>query len=263
MRMFISMNLHLVTGKGLPQARHRSQLADVRHISICRSMAFRLRFGLCSGAEAESSRRTFLGRLCAVGRSGSRQYGNLQELAEAGVIGFKAFMSCPGGEGEDIFAEVDDVTLYEGMKEIARLGLCSRFMPRARRSYPSWLRRLMREGRRGALDFVATRPIAAELEAVNRALCYAEETGCRLHFVHISVRKRVQAITEAKAKGLDVTVETCPHYLALTSADLERLGLLQMRASAAHGGRSSPAVGGAGAGGWISSLRTTPLAQRI
>ena len=49
--------------------------------------------------------------------------GNLQELAEAGVIGFKAFMSCPGGEGEDIFTEVDDVTLMEGMKEIARLGM--------------------------------------------------------------------------------------------------------------------------------------------
>ncbi|MZQ80632.1 allantoinase [Paenibacillus sp. 5J-6] len=150
--------------------------------------------------------------------------GNLQELAEAGVIGFKAFMSCPGGEGEDIFAEVDDVTLYRGMKEIARLGLVLALHAESEEIVSRRSAKAQAEGRRGALDFVATRPIAAELEAVNRALCYAEQTGCRLHFVHISSAEGVQAITEAKAKGLDVTVETCPHYLALTSADLEQLG---------------------------------------
>lgn len=150
--------------------------------------------------------------------------GNLQELAEAGVIGFKAFMSCPGGEGEDIFAEVDDLTLYEGMKEIAHLGLVLALHAESEEIVSKLAAQALAEGRRGALDFVATRPIAAELEAVNRALFYADETGCKLHFVHISSAEAVQAITEAKAKGLDVTVETCPHYLVLTSADLERLG---------------------------------------
>ncbi|BFT69090.1 allantoinase [Paenibacillus sp. P36] len=150
--------------------------------------------------------------------------GNLQELAEAGVIGFKAFMSCPGGEGEDIFAEVDDKTLYRGMQEIARLGLVLALHAESEEIISKRAAKAQAEGRRGALDYVATRPIAAELEAVNRALCYAEQTGCRLHFVHISSAEGVQAITEAKAKGLDVTVETCPHYLALTSADLAQLG---------------------------------------
>lgn len=150
--------------------------------------------------------------------------GNLQELAEAGVIGFKAFMSCPGGEGEDIFAEVDDETLYRGMQEIARLGLVLALHAESEEIVSGRAAKALAEARRGALDFVATRPISAELEAVNRALCYAEQAGCRLHFVHISSAEGVQAITEAKAKGLDVTVETCPHYLALTSTDLEQLG---------------------------------------
>ncbi|NRF93528.1 allantoinase [Paenibacillus frigoriresistens] len=150
--------------------------------------------------------------------------GNLQELAEAGVIGFKAFMSCPGGEGEDIFTEVDDLTLHEGMKEIACLGLVLALHAESEEIVSKLAAQALAEGRRGALDFVATRPIAAELEAVKRALFYAEETGCKLHFVHISSAEAVQAITEAKAKGLDVTVETCPHYLVLTSTDLERLG---------------------------------------
>ncbi|MGO4269361.1 allantoinase [Paenibacillus sp. TAF58] len=150
--------------------------------------------------------------------------GNLQELADAGVIGFKAFMSSPGGEGEDIFAEVDDVTLREGMKEIARLGMVLALHAESEEMVSKLAAQAVKEGRRGAMDFVATRPIAAELEAVNRALFYAEETGCKLHFVHISSAEAVQAITEAKAKGLDITVETCPHYLVLTSADLQRLG---------------------------------------
>lgn len=149
---------------------------------------------------------------------------NLQELAEAGVIGFKAFMSCPGGEGEDIFAEVDDHTLFKGMQEIARLGLVLALHAESEEIVSRRAAKAQEEGRRGALDFVATRPIAAELEAVNRALYYAEQTGCKLHFVHISSAEGVRAITEAKAKGLDVTVETCPHYLALTSEDLAQLG---------------------------------------
>lgn len=56
---------------------------------------------------------------------GGLQSGNLDDLeglAACGVVGFKAFMSSPGGEGEDIFREVDDLTLYEGMKKIAALG---------------------------------------------------------------------------------------------------------------------------------------------
>lgn len=152
--------------------------------------------------------------------------GNLQELAEAGVIGFKAFMSCPGGEGEDIFAEVDDVTLLEGMKEIARLGMVLALHAESEEIVSKLAAQAVQEGRRGPLDFALTRPISAELEAVNRALFYAEQTGCKLHFVHISSAEAVQVITEAKARGLDVTVETCPHYLVLTSADLERLGPL-------------------------------------
>ncbi|MBD0383364.1 allantoinase [Paenibacillus sedimenti] len=152
--------------------------------------------------------------------------GQLQGLAEAGVVGFKAFMSCPGGEGEDIFAEVDDLTLYEGMKEIARLGKVLALHAESEAIVSRLAAQAKTEGRRGALDYVATRPILAELEAVNRALFYAEQTGCKLHFVHISSAEAVQVITEAKARGMDVTVETCPHYLALTSADLERLGPL-------------------------------------
>lgn len=150
--------------------------------------------------------------------------GELEALAQAGVIGFKAFMSCPGGEGEDIFAEVDDETLVNGMKEIARLGLVLALHAESEEIVSKLAGEAMLAGKRSALDFIATRPISAEVEAVSRALGYAEMTGCKLHFVHISSAEAVRIITKAKAEGMDVTVETCPHYLALTDVEVERLG---------------------------------------
>ena len=153
--------------------------------------------------------------------------GKLHELIplhEAGVVGFKAFMSSPGDPSEDAFCEVDDFTLLEGMKIIASV---NKVLALHAESEPivSKLGQAMRaEGRLTPADYAASRPIVAELEAINRALFYAEQTGCALHFVHISSEAGVQMITEARGRGMNVTVETCPHYLTLTAADLDVLG---------------------------------------
>ena len=75
-------------------------------------------------------------------------------------------------------------------------------------------------------DYLASRPAAAELEAVARAIAIAEETGCSLHIVHASTAAAVLLVAEARARGVDVTCETCPHYLLLTDEDAERIGAL-------------------------------------
>lgn len=149
---------------------------------------------------------------------------NLEELSRLGVAGFKAFMSDPGGEGEGAFREVDDVTLHEGMTRIAALGGVLALHAESESIVSRLAAASLAAGRTGALDFARSRPPLAELEAVGRALLFAEDTGCRLHFVHISSARAVGKIAEAKARGMDVTVETCPHYLALTELDMERLG---------------------------------------
>src|ERR1019366_8116555 len=66
--------------------------------------------------------------------------------------------------------------------------------------------------------------IIAELEAIERAILFAQETGCKLHIVHVSTGRGVVLVAEARAKGVDVSCETCPHYLVLTEEDVERLG---------------------------------------
>jgi allantoinase len=73
-------------------------------------------------------------------------------------------------------------------------------------------------------DFVASRPPEAEHRAIETALRLAEQTGCALHVVHVSTARGVRLVAEARARGVDATCETCPHYLTLTEDDLETLG---------------------------------------
>lgn len=135
---------------------------------------------------------------------------NLEELSEAGVIGFKAFLSESGNEE---FERVDDMTLLRGMKEIASLNKILALHSESD-AITKWLAAEKREeGLYSANDYLETRPILAEIEAVERVLSYAKLTGCSIHFVHISSSAAVEKIEEAKKLGLDVTVETCPHYL--------------------------------------------------
>jgi len=150
--------------------------------------------------------------------------GELEGLAAAGVTGFKAFLSSPGDPSEEAFREVDDHTLLEGMRIIARLGRVLALHAESEPLVSALARQAREAGWTSAADYAATRPVLAELEAVNRALFYAEQTGCAVHFVHISSAAAIRLIREARSRGLDVTAETCPHYLTLTADDMERCG---------------------------------------
>ncbi|HET7044464.1 MAG TPA: allantoinase AllB [Gaiellaceae bacterium] len=140
--------------------------------------------------------------------------GRLEELADCGVVGFKAFMS---PSGIDDFEAADDATLREGMARAAGLGL-----PVA--VHAESPERLVPPAGSGWLDWARSRPVEAELEAIGKALGFAEEAGCPLHVVHVSTAAGVRLVTEARARGVDATCETCPHYLVFCEDDLERLG---------------------------------------
>src|SRR5206468_6048587 len=84
--------------------------------------------------------------------------------------------------------------------------------------------RMSREGRQSVRDFLDSRPVIAELEAIQRATLLAADAGAKLHVIHISSGRGVAVAAEARARGVDVSIETCPHYLFFTEEDLERLG---------------------------------------
>lgn len=147
---------------------------------------------------------------------------DLEELSHCGVIGFKAFMS---NSGIDDFQSSDDGTLFAGMKKIAELD--SIFAVHAESDVITEnLAKMIKEKNYTAKAFSEARPIYSEMEAVNRILAYSKATACKLHIVHISSSKVLQPILAAKQEGIDVTVETCPHYLSLTIDDLEELGAI-------------------------------------
>jgi len=149
--------------------------------------------------------------------------GEMEELANRGAVGFKAFM-CDSGLPE--FPRADDFTLSEGLTEAARLGLPIAVHAENHELTQGLSRKMAEQGRSGARDFLASRPVVAEVEAIERATRLAGDAGAKLHIVHISSGRGVLAAAEAKARGADVSIETCAHYLFFTEEDLERLGAI-------------------------------------
>src|SRR5258708_2923105 len=80
------------------------------------------------------------------------------------------------------------------------------------------------KGKHDAKAWLASRPVEVELAAICQALEFAGETGCALHVVHVSSPEGVALITEARAQRVDVTAETCSHYLLLNDKDVAKLG---------------------------------------
>ncbi len=145
----------------------------------------------------------------------------LDELAACGVIGYKAFMC---NSGIDDFSAVDDQTLHAGMSRAARLHKLVAVHAEDETMTSALTREALAQGRTGISDYLASRPIQAELNAIRRAIAMAQDTGCALHIVHVSSGSGVALVAEARANGCDITCETCPHYLVLTAEDVERLG---------------------------------------
>lgn len=141
-------------------------------------------------------------------------------MVERGVVGFKAFM-CDSGLPE--FPYADDETLEAGMAEAARLGS---LVAVHAESHEMTMRLAAQARSHDAAAFLASRPVEAELEAIARATAIAGRTRARLHVVHVSSGRGVALAAEARARGVDVSIETCPHYLAFTEDDVERLGAL-------------------------------------
>ena len=145
----------------------------------------------------------------------------MEALAQRGAIGFKAFMA---DSGLPEFPRADDLTLYEGMCEAARLGLPVAVHAENNELVQALARKAQDGGRHGIRDYLDTRPVMAEVDAIQRAALLAGEAGVALHIVHISSGRGVTAALEARARGVDVSIETCAHYLYFSEEDMLRLG---------------------------------------
>jgi allantoinase len=152
--------------------------------------------------------------------------GNLDQLAglrDAGAIGLKAFM-CNSGIAS--FANVDAKSLREGMKRAAKLGLLVAVHAEDDALAAKLTAAIKAKGRTDARAWLDSRPVEVELAAIRTALELAGEAGCALHVVHVSSPEGIALIADARNQRVDVSAETCPHYLLLNDKDVVRLGPL-------------------------------------
>lgn len=143
----------------------------------------------------------------------------IPRLRELGCPAFKAFTLDAGPS----FPWSDSLALFEGMERTKEAG--GIFAVHA--EDPDIVAQLRRRYDTGAFSLEKhdrARPWYAELAAIHKALFFADLTRCRLHICHTSIPEGVQAIVRAREQGVDVTVETCPHYLLCNYESLDEAG---------------------------------------
>ncbi|MGY4856556.1 allantoinase AllB [Cryobacterium sp. AP23] len=136
--------------------------------------------------------------------------GALKPLHDAGVFGFKAFLS---PSGVDEFPHLSPAQLEAAATEIAGFG----GLLLVHAEDPAVLESHQNAGGTAYRDFVASRPDAAEDAAIARVIDVVRRTGVRAHILHLSSAQVLPRLAAARAEGLPLTVETCPHYLSFAA----------------------------------------------
>ena len=158
--------------------------------------------------------------------------GELAALAAAGVVGFKCFLI---HSGVDEFPDVTEDDLRAALPELRRLGALLIVHaevpgPISRTGIPACPVDLGSASSNEGTDrnvypteyktFLASRPRAAEDEAVALMIKLSREFGVRVHIVHHSSADSLSLLRDAKTAGLKITAETCPHYLTFAAEEI-------------------------------------------
>lgn len=146
-----------------------------------------------------------------------RTVGEIPHVVERGAPTIKCYMT---------YREEGLLTEDEALKRIARhiteaggmLMLHAEDNTMIEKNVP----RMIEEGQTAAIYHARSKPPEVETEAIRRIVGMAEETGGRFFIVHLASSDGLDLITEARGRGLDVTAETCTHYLIFTEEMLER-----------------------------------------
>ncbi|MBK7402596.1 MAG: allantoinase AllB [Myxococcales bacterium] len=142
----------------------------------------------------------------------------LDAMVEAGITGFKCFLV---HSGIDEFPNVVEADLRRAMPRLAARGA----VLLVHAEVPGPIDRAEAAGRgldpRRYATFLASRPRAAEDEAIAMIVRLVRETGCRAHIVHLSSSDALETLAAARKEGLPITAETCPHYLTFAAEEIE------------------------------------------
>lgn len=143
---------------------------------------------------------------------------NIKDLKSVGCTGYKAFVTWVG----DSYASLSDSQLLTAMREIADVNgfLCVHCENTS--ICENATKELIDVGILNGMSHNDARPEIAELEAISKVILLAKETGCRVLIAHLSTPRAKSMILQAKKEGVKIYVETCGHYLLLTTDALEK-----------------------------------------
>ena len=153
------------------------------------------------------------------GLLGDDTIAHVPDLVASGVIGFKLYMGNTFGK----IPSPDTGAMLECFEVAAATGKRVSLHAENNDIMERRQKRLMAAGKSDQWAHLAARPNVVAVEAVSRAAILAEWTGARINVLHISTAEELRPLREAKARGVDITGETCPHYLMLSTEDYDRV----------------------------------------
>lgn len=140
---------------------------------------------------------------------------NVKEQADYGVLAFKVYMT----PSVPTYPRVTDPEMLEAFRAVSETGLPIGIHAENYAICDYYVKKIKNEGRTDGPAWAEARMELAEKVAIQLGISFAEETGARLHIVHMSSGIGAILVEEAKKKGINVTSETCPHYLTLNYQD--------------------------------------------
>lgn len=161
---------------------------------------------------------------------------NLPKLCCAGVCAVKFFWGYAinaktkaliynyNPEDKDVILPPDDGEVYEIFAQMAKTDKIIAIHAENNELIQTLTTKLKQSGKADYKALVASRPALAETMTVQTAALLAKATGAHLHILHLTSEMGVEAVRRAKADGVNITAETCPQYLFLSSKDYDKVG---------------------------------------
>ncbi|MBL8057901.1 MAG: dihydropyrimidinase, partial [Anaerolineales bacterium] len=138
-------------------------------------------------------------------------------IVAAGCPSFKTYLTYEG-------FRLDDAAFLQALTAVGRAGGLALVHAENHAAIEALRAHYLAAGLTAPHYHARSRPVSTEAEAIERAVALAEVAGCPLYVVHVSTGRGAEAVARARARGQAVTGETCPQYLLLTEAELERPG---------------------------------------
>jgi len=155
------------------------------------------------------------------GGAGSDNNDALQGMADAGCVAFKTYMVGSSG-----YSCGNDGSILKLLKAVAKTGIITGWHSENGLLIDPLIEKLKAEGRIDPMAHIESRPNYTEYEAISKLIIFNRIARAKLHIIHLSTKEGLELIRIARSEGMDITAETCPHYLLATSEYMEKVGPL-------------------------------------